>query len=187
MPSASPAASPRNGLTRRTALAGALTAGVVASGCTSLSDPADRTAPAPVSGPAPDVELAAQVLAREQEMLARVRRTARRHAPLRDQLAAVMTIHVRHVDLLSEAVPDPGNAPTPSTATPAPTPPAVPADPARALRRLARQEDTLSLQNRQSAFAARSGGFARLLASMAAASAQQAVLLGQDSAMAETP
>jgi hypothetical protein len=43
-----------------------------------------------------------------------------------------------------------------------------------ALTALARQEDRLSLSGRRSAFDARSGAFARVLASMAAASAQQA-------------
>ena len=54
----------------------------------------------------------------------------------------------------------------------------VPRDPDRALRRLARHEDRLSLFDKQQAFTARSGAFARLLASMAAAAAQQAMGLG---------
>ncbi len=54
----------------------------------------------------------------------------------------------------------------------------VPRDPRRAVHRLARHEDELSLFDKQQAFSARSGAFARLLASMAAAAAQQAVTLG---------
>lgn len=65
----------------------------------------------------------------------------------------------------------PSGSASPSTAD-------VPRDPDRALRRLARHEDRLSLFDRQQAFTARSGAFARLLASMAAAAAQQAMGLG---------
>ena len=91
----------------------------------------------------------------------------------------------------SPAGPSPGPSPATSPATsPAASPAAspsgsaspsasgVPPDPDRAVRRLARHEDRLSLFDRQQAFTARSGAFARLLASMAAAAAQQAVGLG---------
>jgi hypothetical protein len=53
----------------------------------------------------------------------------------------------------------------------------VPSDPARALRAIARREDELALVDKRSAFAAESGAFARVLASMAASAAQQAVVL----------
>jgi hypothetical protein len=45
------------------------------------------------------------------------------------------------------------------------------------LRAIARREDELSLVDKRSAFAAESGAFARVLASMAASAAQQAVVL----------
>jgi len=47
-----------------------------------------------------------------------------------------------------------------------------------ALAELARAEEELSLLDKRSAFAAQSGAFARVLASMAAAAAQQVALLG---------
>jgi hypothetical protein len=62
----------------------------------------------------------------------------------------------------------------PSTLSATPSAPRVPARAAVALAALAREEDRLSLLGRRSAFAAQSGAFARVLASMAAASAQQA-------------
>jgi hypothetical protein len=72
------------------------------------------------------------------------------------------------------------SAASPSAASPSAGPghePKVPADPGRALLALARHEDQLSLDARRNAFAAGSGSFARLLASMAAAAAQQAAVL----------
>ena len=53
----------------------------------------------------------------------------------------------------------------------------MPRDAAQALRALARHEDELSLEDKRSAFAAESGSFARVLASMAASAAQQATVL----------
>jgi hypothetical protein len=80
----------------------------------------------------------------------------------------------------STAGASPSGSPT-GSASPSAAPPTadVPRDPDRALRRLARHEDRLSLFDRQQAFTARSGAFARLLASMAAAAAQQAMGLGR--------
>jgi hypothetical protein len=72
------------------------------------------------------------------------------------------------------------SAASPSAASPSAGPghePKVPADPGRALLALAQHEDRLSLDARRNAFAAGSGSFARLLASMAAAAAQQAAVL----------
>jgi hypothetical protein len=124
----------------------------------------------------PDVTLAATVLADEQGMLDRVLATVRRHPHLGTTLAAARTAHTAHVDLLTEAVPQQASpAATPSaTAAPAPVTTRVPARASAALAVLAREEDRLSLLGRRSAFAAQSGAFARVLASMAAASAQQA-------------
>jgi len=66
----------------------------------------------------------------------------------------------------------------PSSASPGPDTTEVPRKPADAVRWLADHENALCLFDKQQAFTARSGAFARLLASMAAAAAQQAVLLG---------
>jgi hypothetical protein len=60
----------------------------------------------------------------------------------------------------------------------------VPASPGAALAALAREEERLSQVGKRSAFAAESGAFARVLASMAAAAAQHAVALNTAAAEA---
>jgi hypothetical protein len=137
----------------------------------------------------PDVTLAATVLADEQRVLFLVDATLQQHPGLDTELAAVRSGHQRHVDLLTEAVPKErrsaiaspteGSSPSVSPSLP-PSPSAsgsVPKQAGRALLALGREEDRLSLLGRRSAFSARSGAFARVLASMAAAAAQQSVTL----------
>lgn len=194
---------PRRPLDRRHLL-GVLGAGLgvtVLSGCT-LGGKPEPLPPVrePTPGVDPDVVVAGDTLAAEREMLDAVTATMARHSGLQPLLAPVAAVHQAHVELLTRAVP--GSAPSPSSspsslASPSAAPPGspagpspsasptgspattdVPRDPDRAVRRLARQEDKLSLFDRQQAFTARSGAFARLLASMAAAAAQQAVGLG---------
>ncbi len=169
-------------LSRRAALGGAtaLTAALV-SGCTASRDrPATA---APDGADDPDVPLAATVLDEEQRMLDRVLATVRRHPRLDGALAGARAVHRRHVALLADAVPDSAASPSvPADASPsgpATDPPvvSVPERPGPALAALARAEERLSLVGRRSAFTAESGAFARVLASMAAAAAQQSVLL----------
>lgn len=163
-------------------LAALVTAAV--GGCTGrLGGDGPRAAPAPTrrAGTNPDVTLAAAVLADERAMLDRVRATTRRHPSLASALAPAEAAHRAHVRLLARAVPDESTpSPTPSpttspTSTPSTTP--VPGRPVPALAALARAEGRLSLAGRRSSFAAESGAFARILASMAAAAAQQATTL----------
>ncbi|MGZ5416217.1 MAG: hypothetical protein ACXWDI_03480 [Nocardioides sp.] len=185
MPSPS---SSRRALSRRTALLGTLVVGTAA--CTPYSfddkqrDP-DRPA-APVEQPEadPDVALAATVLAAEQALVDRVDATLDAHPRLAALLAGTRATHAAHVDLLADAAPEspvPSPSTSPSTAmseTPEPEPaPRVPRNTAQALRALARHEDELSLEDKRSAFAAQSGSFARVLASMAASAAQQSAVL----------
>jgi hypothetical protein len=154
----------------------------------------------------PDVALAATVLRHEQAMLDAVLATARMHPALGATLAGARAAHRAHVQLLTEAVPGErgsGGAgaaaasPSPSGAderapspsgTPAGSPSGVPTTTAEAvppvpvhgdaaLASLAGAEQRLSLTARRSSFAAESGAFARVLASMAAAAAQQGVHL----------
>ena len=170
---------PPHPLTRRVAVGGltALAAAAVA-GCTNRlghSDQQDSSAPARRARTNPDAALAASVLAQEQAMLAKVRATLRTHPHLAAPLAGAEDAHRAHVRLLARAVPrDQTPAPV-KAATPGPEP--VPARPGPALAALARAEDRLSLTGRHSSFAARSGAFARVLASMAASAAQQAAVL----------
>jgi hypothetical protein len=131
----------------------------------------------------PDVALAAAVLAAEQDLVARIDASVAAHPRLRRVLAATREVHAAHVDLLADAAPD-APVPSPAPAAPDSSSPSpadgqvlpVPDDPARALLALARHEDALSLTDKRSAFTAESGGFARVLAAMAAAAAQQAAV-----------
>lgn len=187
MPSPS---SSRRALSRRATLLGALALGT--SACTPYSlgsdhaNSGDPDTPVPTTAPRtdPDVALAAAVVAAEQDMLDRLDATAARHPGLARLVADARATHAAHVDLLADAAPDepsPSASPTASTgSSPTAAPasrPRVPRDAAQALRALARHEDELSLADKRSAFAAESGAFARVLASMAAAAAQQAAVL----------
>jgi hypothetical protein len=182
---------PRRTLTRRTAL-GVLTAGSAAAlaGCTPSGidrRPSKNASAAPTSDADPDVALAATVLADEQAMLDLIAATVARHPGLEARLATARDSHQAHVDLLTKAVPSdarvsPGASPSTGTSpsvsesgSPSPT---VPARRPRAVAAVADAEDRLALVGRRSAFAARSGVFARVLAGMSASAAQHAVALG---------
>jgi hypothetical protein len=180
-------------LSRRSALLGTIALGTAACTPYSLGEDqrdAGRTptpTPAPEPRTDPDVALAAQVLAAEQAALDKVKRTIAAHPRLERLLGPVRDGHAAHVDLLAEAAPDEPDASASGSPSPGATPsPAeesgarsgrVPHDAARAVRSLAEAEDELSRANRTSAFTAQSGSFARVLASMAAAAAQQSVVL----------
>lgn len=167
-------------LSRRTALGGvAAAAAATVAGCTSSDDsrPSATRTPSPRRSPAtdPDVKLAAAVLDKERAMLDRVAATARRHPRLAATLAGTRAVHRAHVALLTRAVPDdtPFRSPSPGADGPA----RVPRGPARALSALAAAERRLSDVGARSSLASRSGPFARVLASLAAASSQQSVRL----------
>ena len=173
-------------LSRRTALGGlaALTA-TAASACTAHG--VDRRAGAHAARPArtpedPDVLLATTVLGDEQAMLDRVLATARRHPRLASSVAGARATHRSHVALLEGAVPgnnvSSSNGSPSGASSPARRTPPVPRRPGEALAALARAEHRLSLVGKRNAFAAQSGAFSRVLASMAAAAAQQALHLG---------
>jgi hypothetical protein len=170
-------------LPRRTALVGvAAAAAAVTGGCTSgggdrkdgaAASPRASVSPSVSRPPAnPDVVLAARVLTAEQQMLARVTATVRRHRRLAPVLAGARSAHAAHVRLLARAVPPHASA----SATPA-SRPSVPVGRVAALRSVARAESALGTRHGREAVAAQSGAFARILASLAAASAQQAAHL----------
>ena len=165
----------------------AVVAGCTPKGLDRRPRPGATVSPAAVD---PDVALAATVLAEEQALLDRVVATVERHPDLETTLSLARSAHQAHVDLLKDAVPDdvriPASTPSPSTSpsnsaspsvAPSPSPPAVPARVPVALRAVAAAEDRLALVGRRSSFAAQSGAFARVLASMAAAAAQQSAAL----------
>ena len=185
----------RSTLSRRTAL-GVVTAGsaVALAGCTPSGidrRPRKNASAAPTPDADPDVALAATVLADEQAMLDLIAATVARHPALEARLATARDAHQAHVDLLTKAVPKdarvlPGASPSEDTSpsdsqsvSPSPTgSPTVPARRPRAVAAVAAAEDRLALVGRRSAFAAQSGGFARVLAGMSASAAQHAVALG---------
>jgi hypothetical protein len=156
----------------------------VVAGCTSSDDSrpsATRTAaPRTSPGTDPDVKIAATVLGKERALLERVAATARRHPSLAATLTGTRAAHRAHVALLTKAVPDdtPYHSPSPGGGR-------VPRKPARALSALAAAERRLGDVVARSSLAARSGPFARVLASMSAAASQQSVRL--DAAAPERP
>jgi hypothetical protein len=152
----------------------------------------------------PDVQLAAITLDKEQRVVDLVVATERRHPGLRPVLADARNAHEEHVKILTKAVPEsarpsatasataaasgsaspsPSPSPNPSpgapstAATPSPETVTVPSDPGKALAKVTQHEDQLAVNNKQTAFAAQSGEFARLLASMAGSAAQQAAMI----------
>jgi len=185
-------------LTRRTALLGAVGTTTLACSPYELQTqrrrrrvrPTPTTAEAPATDP--DVELATTVVAAERALLDRIDATVRRHPRLERVLAATREVHDAHVTLLEDAVPDESGASETETGASDPASPSepgstptdepsgttrVPRDRARALRAVAAAEDDLALTAKQAAFSAESGAFARVLASMAAAAAQQSAVL----------
>lgn len=183
-----PLPSPRRpGPTRRavvTAVAVGLGAGLA--GCTTDEDPGaprGRTTPGATAAEQADhdVTVAALALAGEQRAVDAVRATVSRHGTLAGLLSPLVEMHTAHVDLLAEAAPEEastaGESPTASPSSPADGHVRVPGNPRAALRKIVALEEELTTSSKRHAFAARSGAFARLLASMAASSAQSATVL----------
>jgi hypothetical protein len=173
-------------VSRRGALAGAsaaLGAGLLA-GCAgrdAAAGPSPTASPTPTQTPGatadPDVRLAAQALAAEERQVALVDTVAGRFPALAGRLRGTRVVHERHVAVLTDASPDPAASPTARPA-PASRPVPVPGSPAAALRVVVDAEQVLTGRHRDWAVAAASGRLARMLAGMAAASAQQAAVLG---------
>ena len=173
---------------RRTALlAVAGLAGLALVGCTPEEPRRGEDAPRPAEPEVdPDVAVAAEALANQEQILALLVATRTRHPRLDDLLAPAVAAHESHAALLAEAVPD-GISEAPSTSpstvgSPSPTSPggrrtSVPRNRTRALRQVVAAERDLALATKRHAFRAQSGAFARLLGSMAAAAAQQETVL----------
>jgi hypothetical protein len=159
-------------MTRRAAL-GVAVFGTVG-GC-ALNNPLseDRT-PAARAAPdlAPDVAVAVEAATLVRRAQAAVRSTGELHPQLAPRLAGLAAMHQAHLDALVDAVPDGVDT---SAAGPAYV---VPARPARALTGLTADERSVHDSLVGLALRARSGAFARLLGSMAAATSQQLHVLG---------
>ena len=168
-------------VTRRRFVAGAgLLVAAAVTGCTDSDDPtapaADRTLPAteatgtgqdidPTTPPdAADADLVAAVLQDEDRLVTAYRIHGVGRPDLRRELDTLADHHRSHLRVL-------GGAP----AQAAPTTPRV--SPAVGVRRLRQLEAGAVEQRRRDAVAARSGDLARVLAAMAASSAQHVVVL----------
>jgi hypothetical protein len=128
------------------------------------ADPSGASAPAAEG----DLELLRRALDRERQLRRDALRTARRHGGLRANLRRTAEVHTAHTDLLQRSVEGSSAGPVPRR---------VAGDPRAAARALAGDERALADAHARAALDARSGPFARVLAGMAAAADQQAVLL----------
>jgi hypothetical protein len=180
-------------LSRRAAIAGlAVGASALWAGCTNDGDGEDRPRARRrleaerAAEQDPDIATAAAALADEQALLDALTATTARHPDLSAVLSLAVDAHRAHVQLLAEAAPDEHPSPSLAASSAAPSAPSdvpsgeayrVPARPPAAVQRLAALEQDLSTTAKRHAFAAESGAFARLLASMAASAAQHAVAL----------
>lgn len=184
-------------ISRRTLGYGSLAALSLLTGCgergTAASAPPSTATPSasPTGRPGrsgrSDTELLAEALLAERSLVDQL--TAQQGpaaGAVRARLRAASQVHRAHVRLLGEAADgasaspsaDTDASPTPGTGTAPPSPSSDSGTPSRAvLTSLARAERRLVEQHTGAAVEASSGRFARVLAGMAAAAAQQAVLL----------
>ncbi len=116
-----------------------------------------------------DVRLLSAVLADQRHLLERAHRTALAHPSLRARLRPVLAAGTAHVDVLERAAP--------SHEARARPPVRVPSAPGRAVDLLQADLERAARDRLDDCLAARSGAFARLLASVAASLDQQAFML----------
>ena len=150
-------------------VAGLVGASLLVAGCTPEHGIGRSTLPAQRQEN-PDEDLVTRALRAETVLLDRVRRTGRRHQGLRGDLAEAVHVHQAHVETADRDGAGARRRPTKELP--------VPHTPVGALAALVQAEQTLQKAHVASAMSADSGAFARVLAGMAAASAQQAVVIG---------
>jgi hypothetical protein len=165
---------------RAVATVGLTAAATLAAGCTTQTDE-DRPAPEDVVRD-PDRDLLDRTLRDEQALVDRMLRARRRHGVLRVPLVEALSVHRAHVTLLRRA-----SDAADGGATPGATRWKVPATPAATLAELRSGERALHDRHVATAMAAASGTFARLVASLAAAAAQQERALSQAPVAAGPP
>lgn len=174
------------GLPRRAVL-GILAAGAVAAvagGCTTgASGHTAGRPPAVVRRPrgvSPDVALAVAAVARIGIVADLLHRTVAHHRGLRHQLAGLAALHAAHLQLLREAVPADRRA---AARVPTGHRGRVPRRQQAALAAAVQAERDLRPQLEGLAVRAESGEFARLLAAMSAAVAQQLAAVAPEKAV----
>ncbi|GAA5128771.1 hypothetical protein GCM10023339_57080 [Alloalcanivorax gelatiniphagus] len=166
---------PGRPLTRRTAVASvgsALAAPAVLSAC-DIDPPRREGDRSPATAPPPeDSALVAAVVA-ELVRARSVLEAATLSVPgLTGRLGPTAEAHAAHLEVLVGAVPDSG--------VPAPAPPTIAPAEARALSAVRRSEQRLLREVREGCVAAASGDLARVLASIAASTAQHGAALSPD-------
>jgi len=154
-------------MTRRAAL-GVGVLGVVG-GCALNNPLSEESTPAARAARdlEPDVTVAVEAVTLVRGAQAAARATGERHPQLAPRIAGLTAMHAAHLAALVDAVPDGVDTSRAGAAY------VVPAGPARALAGLAAAERALHDGLLGLALRARSGAFARLLGSMAAAGSQQ--------------
>ncbi|WP_240617458.1 hypothetical protein [Nocardioides speluncae] len=167
--------SPRHPVSRRTALAvGTVAAATALAGCE--LDPPEDDAPgkgpdALLSDEEHDTDLAGKAARSISTTLNEVRAAANRHVGLAQALAGLVAMHEAHHALLADS----GADQDPSTSPSAPV--TAPPSSGEALSRVTTSERKLAQRLEDWAVNARSGQFARVLASMAASVAQHVSVL----------
>jgi hypothetical protein len=167
--------------TRRSVLAAALAVPVAsAAGCTLSGPPSREGATGRSPEVDPDVALLEEVSRATSEVVALYEGVIEQHRSLRGDLRPLLVAHREHVQALGQAAPpeEAGNDRTRRGSATAQTP-HVPRRPGQAVRRLQSTERDTSDRLLEATRQAQSGGFARLLASMSASSAQAGHVLGE--------
>ena len=160
---------PGRSLTRRTAVGAALVAPLVVTAC-DIDPPSRDNGSADAAPPPPeDSELVTAVVAALVRARSVVEAATLSVPDLTPLLEPVATAHAAHLEVLEGAVAD--------ADVPTPPPPRIPADRSGALTAVRRSEQRLLREVRRGCVDAASGDLARVLASMAASTAQHGAAL----------
>lgn len=160
---------PGRPLTRRTTVGAALLAPLAVTAC-DIDPPArDHGSADPTPPPPEDSELVAAVVAALVRARSVVEAATLAVPGLTPVLEPVATSHAAHLEVLAGAVAD--------TDVPAPAPPTIAGDRDRALAVVRRSEQRLLREVRRGCVGAASGDLARVLASVAASTAQHGAAL----------
>jgi hypothetical protein len=154
---------PRAPLSRRTALALALSTPLVLTGC-DLDPPSAAPSEPPTSAPLPDTEVVASARKAILLTVALLEVVSARHRPLRADIRSLLDLHTAHLEVLDDGSEDQDQG----------LEAALPADtPAMARTQVSGAEGNLAATLADAARQAASGDLARALASMSAAIAQR--------------
>jgi hypothetical protein len=168
---------PGRPLTRRTTVGAALVAPLLVAAC-DIDPPSPADGSADAAPPPPeDSELVTAVVAALVRARSVVEAATLSVPDLTPLLEPVATAHAAHLEVLEGAVADADVA--------TPPPPRVPADRAGALTAVRRSEQRLLREVRRGCVAAASGDLARVLASVAASTAQHGAALADPPAVRE--